>query len=227
MTAREMQIEFDTRIQLAVPSTEVIIKPDSTTIFMFLNEAQDKFIKARYTGYNADNVSFEQNQKSTDELKTIVKSANISTIAGTNLNKPNSYTASLPADYKYLLSDEVIFTADDFSGTPFEQRAGITDCTYDTYRSHIEDPYSEHRYHYETAKPLRLISENKVELVTDGNYTINVYYITYLKEPLEISLGVDGNDCELPEDVHQDIVALAVNLYLANISSQINNTNQS
>lgn len=229
MTAREMQIEFDRRVQLAVPMAEIAIKPDSGTIFMFLNEGQDTFIKSKYTGYSADRVSFEQTQKIIEELRPLVVEATIIPTEGEVTDKPNSYIAELPANYKYLLSDEVTINGDTFNESgigSFTQRVGVIDCTADNYRSYIDNPYSEHRYHYETAKPLRLNSDDKVELITDGTYEVTHYYLRYLKEPLTIALG-GSNDCELPNDTHQDIVKLAVSLYLTNISSQTNNQNQS
>jgi hypothetical protein len=33
--------------------------------------------------------------------------------------------------------------------------------------------------HYEDAKPLRLMYQNNIELITDGNYEITSYYLRY------------------------------------------------
>jgi len=214
MTAREMQAEFDTRLQLAIPSTEVELKPDSTTIFMYLNQAQDEFVKALYSGNNPEGVGFEQTQRRTDELRTLVLEESITTTAGTI--KPNSYVANLPEEYLYTLGEEVTMTSTDFFGGTKVSRVGITECTADNYRARIDDPYSEHRYHYETAKPLRLFSGDEVELISDGNYSIGHYHLRYLKRPVRIML--EDNDCELPEHTHQTIVNLAVNLYLQSVS---------
>jgi hypothetical protein len=227
MTAREMQIEFDTKLQLAVPAAEITLKPDSTTIFMYLNEAQDSYVKLKYSGNNQERVGFEQNQKVTDELRTLVYEEGLAVTTGGIHNKPNSYIAELPEEYLYKLSEEVAISAQDLYGEPISHRVGVTECTADTYRAHVDNPYSEHKYHYETARPLRLFSGDKVELITDGNYAINTYYLRYLKRPVRIDL-IGEVDCELPEQVHADIVNLAVSLFLQNVSVSSNSAeNQS
>lgn len=97
------------------------------------------------------------------------------------------------------------------------KKQGITQCTIDTYRSHIDDPYSEHILHYEEAKPLRLLYQRYVELITDGNYGIISYNIRYIRKPEQVSIGGAGTDCDLPEHAHDEIVILAANMALENI----------
>jgi len=96
------------------------------------------------------------------------------------------------------------------------KKQGVTNCTANNYRAHIDDPYSEHRLHYEEAKPLRLIYQRYVELVTDGNYGILEYSIRYLREPADVAVGTPTH-CELPAHTHDEIVALAANMVLENI----------
>lgn len=95
---------------------------------------------------------------------------------------------------------------------------GVTEITSDTYRSHIDNPYSYHILHYEEAKPLRLFIDNLVELITDGSYGVLKYYIRYLKAPAVVdSVSVVEVDCDLPEHTHDEIVKLAVSMALENI----------
>lgn len=97
-----------------------------------------------------------------------------------------------------------------------DKKQGVTECTVNTYRSHIDNPYSEHRLHYEEAKPLRLIFKRYAELITDGNYGILSYSVRYVKQPVEVSIG-GSVDCELPDHTHDEIVVLAADLALENI----------
>jgi len=222
MTAREMQAEFDTRLQLVMPSAETTDKPDSTTIFMFLNKSQDQYVESKYSGNNQERVGFEQNQKLTDELRTLVVETILTVSMQSGGYKPNSYSATLPSDYLHTISEEVSISAEDFEGEATTYRVGIIECTADNYRSHIDDPYSEHVYHYEEAKPLRLFRDNKVELITDGNYSVLYYFLRYLKIPTRISLDGVGYSCPLPANVHTEIVDLAVGLFLQSISTKAN-----
>lgn len=212
MTGREMQIAFDATIQLAGKDYEVAEKPDSFTIFQYLNLGQEVLIKTRYSGWDVKGESFEQTQKRTDDLRTLVKEADLTTSAGTN--KPNSYVVVLPADYMITVGEEVtIKHTDSVTSTEVTKRTGITDCTTDTYSRKLYDPYSEHYLHYGEASPLRLFIGNNIEFITDGNYTVEDCHLRYLKLPQEIGPEA-GEDCELPEHMHMEIVTKAVSLFL-------------
>ena len=98
-----------------------------------------------------------------------------------------------------------------------ETRVGVTECTIDEYRQKIDDPYSEHKLHYGLAKPLRLFNGSTVELISDGNYTIDDYIITYLIGPEVVDIS--GTDCDLPDHTHIEIVKMTVDMMLENIES--------
>lgn len=59
MTDRDLQINFERRLQLMDPELVNNNKLNSDTIFAFLNEAIDKFYKTRYSGINAKSEGFE------------------------------------------------------------------------------------------------------------------------------------------------------------------------
>ena len=156
-------------------------------IDFWLNSAIYRIGKTRFTG--TDKIGFEANTKRIEDLKTLVVETAIVPAAGTV--KPNSFVADLSilTDKWFILSEEVSITYTKL-GNVFtsNKRQGVTQCTADTYRAHIDDPYSEHILHYEEAKPLRLVYQNTIELVTDGNYTIPHYYIRYLKKPKRVNV---------------------------------------
>lgn len=57
----------------------------------------------------------------------------------------------------------------------------------DSFNRDVANPFSEHRLHYNTAKPLRLYNTTYVELITDGNYAIYSYILRYLRKPAKVS----------------------------------------
>jgi hypothetical protein len=97
-------------------------------------------------------------------------------------------------------------------------RQGIIETTSDTYRQEIDNPYSEHVFENNKAKPLRLYRDTDIELITDGNYGIFKYYLRYLKKPDEVDLDTVTNS-DLPEHTHDEIVKLAANMILENIEN--------
>jgi len=213
MTARDMQNGFELEIN-KFDSDQII---ESHIIFYWLNQAQDRLIKTYYSGNNPKGDAFEQTQKRIDDLRPLIKEARLYLTAGVDgINKPNSFIATIPADYWFAVNEEVLIQMPDITGNfTLTKRMSVTQSTLDTYPRQIADPYSEHILHYEQAKPLRLFKENYVELVTDGYYQINFYYLRYIKKPVNIDL--ETGICELPDHMHTEIVTKAVNLYLENI----------
>ena len=222
MTPRQMQAAFEMEVarhdsiirEAVTHNTELI---ESHVIFHWLNQAIQRLVKVRYSG-TEDGKGFEQTQKRTEDLRTLIKEIKLYVLAGVDgVNKPNSYVAALPNDYLILVDEEVQIQVPDQSGNFTKlARVGVSNCTHDTYSRHVLDPYSEHRLHYEVAKPLRLFNNTTVELVTDGSYTVNYYYLRYIKTPLQIT--VESDDCDLPEHRHSEVVTKAVTLYLESIS---------
>lgn len=212
MTPRQMQSSFELEL-VRHDSSDMV---DSNVIFYWLNQAIERLVKIRYTG-TEDGRSFEQTQKRTDDLRTLIVEDRLYLLPGIEgLNKPDSYVAELPFNYWFLIGEEVQAQFPNIINTStIVKRVGITSCTHDTYTYQVEDPYSEHKLHYELAKPLRLFKENTVEIITDGSYTINFYYIRYIKRPLVIS--VESADCDLAEHMHSEVITKAVSLYLESI----------
>jgi hypothetical protein len=219
MTIAEMHIAF--KLELDKSSALELPAFEPEEIDFWLNNAIREFVKSRYTGTDKG-AGFETNLKRIEDLKSLIVEE---TISGANLTtgtiKPYSYIAdltSLVGDKWFTLGEEVLIQYHDIR-TPFShstKRQGVTQCTVDTYRSHLDDPYSEHVLHYEEAKPLRLVYQDTIELVTDGNYEITAYYIRYLNQPAEVSITTPVS-CDLPEHTHDEIVKLAVNMTLENI----------
>jgi hypothetical protein len=163
----------------------------------WLNEAIDRYVKTRYSGVNVKGESFEQSQKRTDDLRTLVTEARIAggSVQAGPTDKPYSYlipVASFPADYLLFLNDEVTITFNhEVTGTSTTIRTYPVPCTSDTYSVMVNDPYSEHRLHLGTARPLRMFSSKGIELICDGtNYTIPYYYIKYLRKPARVNYAL-------------------------------------
>ena len=77
----------------------------------------------------------------------------------------------------------------------------------------MEDPYCEFNLLLDEAKPLRLLYNNSIEVITDGNYSVTNYTLYYIEKPTVITRS---SSCNLPVEIHEDIVQLAYKQCLNN-----------
>jgi hypothetical protein len=212
MTIRDMQIEFERRLQTFDKTELGVNKLTSDTILAFINEATDKFVKTRYSGLNTKYQGFEQSQKRIDDLRTLVVAQEYLTVATGNVDtfdtnvhdlnvgdetletrRARTYMVVVPDDYLLLLGDTAYigsYPAD--SNDCWEKDANDKDVlkatdtlesTIETIDRQIADPLSEFHMKYCQARPLKLIRGNKIYLYTDDDYQIGGYRMTYLKQP--------------------------------------------
>lgn len=228
MSPRELQIEVERRLQLINPELSLAGKLPSDTIISFINEAIDKFWKTRYSGLNYKQRGFEQDQKRTDDLRTLVTKH---TYKDTDITKVNQeeYTVTLPDDYVILLGDTAgTSPADGVINNCWEKDAlgnykikysDTIEGTIETVDRIKENSLSEYRLKYTKAKPIRLIQDNTITLYTDGNYKVAEYTIEYLKKPSKVDLKTNPTDeyTDLPSHTHMEVVKLAVQLILATL----------
>lgn len=228
MSPRELQIEVERRLQLINPELSLAGKLPSDTIISFINEAIDKFWKTRYSGLNYKQRGFEQDQKRTDDLRTLVTKH---TYKDTDITKVNQegYTVTLPDDYVILLGDTAgISPADGVINNCWEKDAlgnykikysDTIEGTIETVDRIKENSLSEYRLKYTKAKPIRLIQDNTITLYTDGNYKVAEYTIEYLKKPSKVDLKTNPTDeyTDLPSHTHMEVVKLTVQLILATL----------
>lgn len=228
MSPRELQIEVERRLQLINPELSLAGKLPSDTIMSFINEAIDKFWKTRYSGLNFKQRGFEQDQKRTDDLRTLVTKHTYKDIDITKVNQ-EEYTVTLPDDYVILLGDTAgIAPADGVINNCWEKDAlgnyrikysDTIEGTIETVDRIKENSLSEYRLKYTKAKPIRLIQDNTITLYTDGNYKVAEYTIEYLKKPSKVDLKTNPTNeyIDLPVHTHMEIVKLAVQLILATL----------
>jgi hypothetical protein len=94
-------------------------------------------------------------------------------------------------------------------------RAEVKPIQHDDYNRLVRDPFNKPQFN----QVLRLFAEGKAELLTDGTFHIDTYFLRYLKTPSKMDITVPTN-CELSEHTHQEIVDMAIEMALENIESQ-------
>lgn len=216
MTYIQLQEAFELEISKL---DDNLTKPTTSDIEYWLMAAIDKFIKTRYTGNNPKRESFEQTQKRTDDLRTLVtrKVYQFTTY-------PEEYVVKLPDNYMFTLGETaVIFSYNECwpvgpSGQPRTKNTDVLEATVENIDRQKQNTLSEYRLHGNSARPLRLYEGNEIHLFTDGNYSIRNYILTYMRTPAKISLTNAPFDeyTEFPASVHQELVKMAAQLYLEN-----------
>lgn len=210
----ELQYAFE--LEAANLDAPVTAKLRSADILYWLNQGVDKFIKTRYNGTNPKLTSFEQDEKRARDLIKLINHINI---FGSVITKYDTYSKTeyvYPTDLMFILDEYVeILITNKKKIVPVE----IFECTLDTYMYRITNKLTDFHLRHDYARPLRVRTRDGAALYSDPEYTINKYEITYLRKPNPITLSDPFAEyTEFPEYAQNEIVKLAVQLYLENSS---------
>jgi len=210
MTIRELQEAF----QLEIQNHDQPGILTSDEIFYWLNQAVNEYIEVKFSN---DKESFEQTQKLIDELKMLVQEQVITPHPPVSQFGVTVHSVDLPSDYLHTVNERVKieFQHPNDANQTIIKDESVTESSSNTLNKQLADPYSTHRLHYESARPLRLFKDTQVDLYTDGSYSVSEYYLRYLRKPVVLKLGPTDEDyLDFPTTVHPEIVRLAAQMYL-------------
>ena len=220
MDYRQMQIEFERLVQTINPEYITSKKLDSDTIFYFLNAAQDRFIKHNYLEMDNTKDSNENLKKNIDSFKALIITKDL--LKGISISDNYKYGS------KFLLPKS--------NGVEFFLYLRSSSKVYGTYLS-ITEPNA-------FWVPNKFITQNDVDSVLVSYYnkpilrqpcvllesvdssdsylavyvdsftTLTGCECTYIRRPKKISITGVPQSCELSDSVHQEIVELAVNIFI-------------
>ena len=218
MTASEMKTEFligyDKITSFAAPGYE------DNEISKFLNDAQERFIKTRYSDANKYRVGYEENEKRSKDLSELKRFFETSTF--TTGNHPNSYFVELPDNIMWATKEEVDLTITDCHGSTSTSRVGVKPIGDDYYNANINNPFKKPyeelvwRLDFSRTDDTSVVSSSnkkRHELVYDSASPVSKYYLTYIKYPQSINVSSNAS-CELDPSVHKELVELAVSIAL-------------
>lgn len=214
--SKNMQIEFERRVQLIDPQLIINEKPNSDLIFSILNEAQDRYVMMNYVGDDQLEVETNSQTKNTDSIKSLLVEKEL-TPSSTTINGFTRYR--LP----YSSTDEYFLYVHSFSKVKG---------TYKQYKDYVKVDNQLVKYRdlgkfIKTAYNTPIIRQPAVALIsdpttkymymevaTDAYTTLGNVILTYYRKPLRFNTTTGANKCELPESVHSEIVDLAVNMFI-------------
>lgn len=211
MTERQFQIAFERQLNNIIPGYNIMSKLNSDTIFYYINRAKDEYVKQLYR-------AFQLNQELSDKLRTLVKTDRYT---GLDFNRNNNrWATNYPQDYLYTLGEQVsIHIFDDRCPSLVSKSMDVIEATIETVDRILSNSLSEYHLHHNQARPVRLYTDGKIVLITDGNYGINEYQLTYLRNAKDLGNNLTEEYTEMPVDTHQEIVDAAVMMYIQQAAS--------
>lgn len=219
MRERDFQISFERQLNTFIPQYGNVIKLDSDTIFHYLNIAKNEYVKQVYR-------AFQYNQELSDKLRTLVntKKYTHTDFTITDTKEITDY----PEDYLFALGERVKIDIKDNKCHNLKVKySDVIEATIETVDKVLENSLSEYHLHYNQAKPVRVYTDNKIVLYTDGNYNIKEYELTYLRNAKDLGNNLIEEYTDLPEHTHQEIVDAAVTLYVTQLSATNSKDNKS
>lgn len=213
MTEREFQINVERQLNTIIPNYNVMIKFPSDTLFYHINRAKDNYVNQFFR-------AFQRNQEISDNIRTLVKTEAYNSADFTVAGK--KWETSYPIDYIHAVGENVyIYIKDNKCNNLVVHESDVLEATIENISSQLNNSLSDHRLRYNQARPLRLYTDNGIVLYTDGNYGISDYELTYLRKAKDLGSLEDLNKeyTDLPENTHQEIVDLAVQMLVSTLPS--------
>lgn len=206
--------EFHLNVKQKLDKTSSLELPafEPEEIDFWINDAIMTFVKQRVEGINLKKTGVEETQKRIDDLRTLVVSGYDLGVANGNSYYDNNTCFTIPTNYFRYLGDLVTISTT-------STKVPSTTVTADNLSVKLIDPFSEHNLHHLTAYPLRMLRDDELLYISDGNYSITACYLTYIKKPVEVNLSTSTTS-DLSENVHDEIVNITVKKMLENIESQ-------
>ena len=202
MRHRDFQISVERQLNNIIPGYNLSFKFPSDTLFHYINKAKDEYVKQNFR-------VFQQNEEITDNIRTLVKTKGYTTYDFKHLG--NKWEAEYPADYQYALGEQTyISIKDNKCNNLITRESDVIEATIETVSAILSNSLSDYRLHHNQAKPVRVYTDNKIILYTDGKYDINSYELTYLRNAGDIGKFEDLTKeyTDLPVHTHQAIVDL-------------------
>lgn len=199
MTGFQFQREFERLLQARNIIFQYDEKPDTETIFGFLNIAQLRVLKQKYLPSANTEENIISIQSNAEDLKNLITYDNLS-LSSEGYSSYTKY-AQYPNDYlHYIRSDSIGSVKASTVQLPNklvswkEMDKAITN----VYNSPI------------LRKPFVVLMDSQLMVTHDYLTTVSSIRLTYLKTPKPITLSQTS---ELAEYLHEDIAQLAVSIF--------------
>lgn len=238
MNSRAMQIEFERRITLMNPNFELAEKLTSDTIFSFLNAYTERYVRLNYLQEDAVQDGTRAQKKNADALKGLITRGLYAVEAkDENNTDKTSDRVSLPSDYfLYIRSNSLISKNYKIEEEIQNEQDYVVTSNKTIKEDDVEKVISTYYNKAIVLNPYVVLNagnnadeEKKLYLnvIHDEYTTIKKVDLVYYRKPKKFDvIGVDGvnvlDHCELPENVHMEIVEGAVEMFITEAKYRLN-----
>lgn len=238
MNSRAMQIEFERRITLMNPNFELAEKLTSDTIFSFLNAYTERYVRLNYLQEDAVLDGTRAQKKNADALKGLITRGLYAVEAkDENNTDKTSDRVSLPSDYfLYIRSNSLISKNYKIEEEIQNEQDYVVTSNKTIREDDVEKVISTYYNKAIVLNPYVVLNagnnadeEKKLYLnvIHDEYTTIKKVDLVYYRKPKKFDvIGVDGvnvlDHCELPENVHMEIVEGAVEMFITEAKYRLN-----
>lgn len=238
MNSRAMQIEFERRITLMNPNFGLAEKLTSDTIFSFLNAYTERYVRLNYLQEDAVQDGTRAQKKNADALKGLITRGLYAVEAkDENNTDKTSDRVSLPSDYfLYIRSNSLISKNYKIEEEIQNEQDYVVTSNKTIREDDVEKVISTYYNKAIVLNPYVVLNagnnadeEKKLYLnvIHDEYTTIKKVDLVYYRKPKKFDvIGVDGvnvlDHCELPENVHMEIVEGAVEMFITEAKYRLN-----
>lgn len=229
MTAREMQVEVERRLILMNPDFELKEKLTSDTIFSFLNAYTERYVRLNYLQEDAVLDGTRAQKKNQDAIKGLIVRGIYEVVEDPNNSDKLSDRAVLPEDYFLYIRSNSILSKNYKLENEIEDETQYVITPNKTIRE--DDAEKILSTYYNKAimlNPYVVLNAGNntdaeknlyINLIHDEYTIIKKVDLVYYRKPKKFDvIGVDGvnvlDHCELPENVHMEIVEGAVEMFI-------------
>ena len=241
-----MQMEFERRITLMNPDFELKEKLTSDTIFSFLNAYTERYVRINYLSEDqvADNT--RALKKIQDSLKGLIVRDTFNVLEKDSNNSDDTTDRiELPTDYFLYIRSNSILSKNYKVEEEIQDQNNYIITSNNTVREDDVDKVISTYYNkaillnpYVVLNSGNATSDNGklfLNVIHDKYTTIKKVDLVYYRKPKKFDvIGVDGvtvlDHCELPENVHMEIVEGAVEMFITEAKYRLagrNNNNKS
>jgi hypothetical protein len=219
MNTIEMQDKFERLLQTTSKAYELDEKPDSETILLYLNMAQSRYIKDKYLSTESFRDRVDLVRKYEDELKKLITTTSINpatTLTTTHI--PNLKRFLFPSNYLFYIRSDSNIIRNTIYPTTSSEIVPNEIVAYSNINKFITTVFNKPIirnplvFFEESSLQTGVNTVGVINILHDVYTTVNIMYLTYLRQPSALTLNLNSV-CELAEQTHEDVVALAVNMF--------------
>lgn len=238
MSAREMQVEFERRITLMNPDFELKEKLTSDTIFSFLNAYTERYVRINYLQEDQVLDGTRAQKKNADALKGLIVRGLYEVNAKDTKNTDKvSDRVKLPEDYfLYIRSNSMISKNYKIETEITNENEYVITPNKTIREDDVEKIISTYYNKAIMLNPYVVLNAGNnadtqkniyINIIHDEYTVIKKLDLVYYRKPKKFDvIGVDGvnvlNKCELPDNVHMEIVEGAVEMFITEAKYRLN-----